>query len=127
MPMSMSQLTQSNVVAEGKGLSAEHRQVAIASFIGTTIEWYDFYLYGTSAVLVFPALFFPTFNPLYGTMAAFTTYAAGFIARPLGSAVFGHFGDKVGRKTMLMISQPLFDCARGAQYYCHAVRARNLP
>lgn len=105
--MSNSQTIQSEapkVIAESNGLSAEHRKVAIASFIGTTIEWYDFYLYGTAAALVFPALFFPTFDPLYGTIAAFTTYAAGFIARPLGSAVFGHFGDKIGRKSMLMVS-----------------------
>ncbi|WP_458413416.1 MFS transporter [Schinkia sp. CFF1] len=89
---------------EQKGFSKEHRKVAMASFIGTTIEWYDFYLYGTAAALVFPALFFPTFDPLYGTLAAFASYAAGFIARPLGSMVFGHFGDKVGRKKMLTLS-----------------------
>lgn len=84
--------------------SKEYRKVAWASFIGTSIEWYDFYLYGSSAALIFPALFFPTFDPLYGTIAAFTTYAVGFIARPLGSAVFGHFGDRVGRRNVLMLS-----------------------
>ncbi|MDY7226361.1 MFS transporter [Hyalangium rubrum] len=76
-------------------------KVAAASFIGTAIEWYDFFLYGTAAALVFNRLFFPSFDPLTGTLAAFGTFAVGFIARPLGGVVFGHFGDKIGRKTML--------------------------
>ncbi|KFE68328.1 MFS transporter [Hyalangium minutum] len=76
-------------------------KVAVASFIGTAIEWYDFFLYGTAAALVFNKLFFPSFDPLTGTMAAFATYAVGFLARPLGGVVFGHYGDKLGRKTML--------------------------
>ena len=97
-------MTQPGVTAVSSGLSTEHRRVALASFVGTAIEWYDFYLYGTAAALIFPALFFPTFDPLYGTLASFTTYAAGFFARPLGSVIFGHFGDKVGRKSMLMLS-----------------------
>ena len=96
---------------EGKGFSKEHRKVALSSFIGTTIEWYDFYLYGTAAALVFPALFFPTFDPLYGTLAAFGSYAAGFIARPLGGIVFGHYGDKIGRKKTLTISLLLMGIA----------------
>lgn len=78
------------------------RRVVIASFIGTTIEWYDFFLYGTAAALVFNKLFFPTIEPMAGTMAAFATYAVGFFARPLGGIVFGHFGDKIGRKSMLV-------------------------
>lgn len=78
------------------------RRVVIASFIGTTIEWYDFFLYGTAAALVFNKLFFPNFDALAGTMAAFATYAVGFFARPLGGIVFGHFGDKIGRKSMLV-------------------------
>lgn len=78
------------------------RRVIIASFIGTTIEWYDFFLYGTAAALVFNKLFFPTIDPAAGTMAAFATYAVGFFARPLGGIVFGHFGDKIGRKSMLV-------------------------
>jgi MFS transporter, MHS family, shikimate and dehydroshikimate transport protein len=80
------------------------RVVALASFIGTTIEWYDFFLYGTFAALVFNQLFFPTFDPLMGTMAAFGTYAIGFVARPIGGIVIGHFGDKVGRKSMLVLT-----------------------
>ncbi len=78
------------------------RRVVVASFIGTAIEWYDFFLYGTAAALVFNRLFFPNFDPIAGTMAAFATYAVGFFARPLGGVVFGHFGDRIGRKSMLV-------------------------
>ncbi len=77
-------------------------RVVLASFIGTSIEWYDFFLYGTAAALVFNKLFFPTLDPLAGTMASFATYAVGFFARPLGGIVFGHYGDKLGRKSMLV-------------------------
>src|SRR5262245_23403720 len=77
-------------------------RVVLASFIGTSVEWYDFFLYGTAAALVFNKLFFPTLDPLAGTMAAFATYAVGFFARPLGGVVFGHYGDKLGRKSMLV-------------------------
>jgi MFS transporter, MHS family, shikimate and dehydroshikimate transport protein len=80
------------------------RLVAVASFIGTTIEWYDFFLYGTAAALVFNRLFFPTFDPLMGTLAAFGTYAVGFFARPFGGIVIGHYGDKIGRKSMLVLT-----------------------
>ena len=80
------------------------RLVAMASFIGTTIEWYDFFLYGTAAALVFNRLFFPTFDPLMGTLAAFGTYAVGFFARPVGGIVIGHYGDKIGRKSMLVLT-----------------------
>ena len=78
------------------------RRVAVASAIGTTIEWYDFFIYGTAAALVFNQLFFPTLDPLAGTMASFATYAVGFFARPVGGIVFGHFGDRVGRKATLV-------------------------
>lgn len=87
------------------------RRVVIASFIGTTIEWYDFFLYGTAAALVFSKLFFPNIDPLAGTMAAFATYAVGFFARPLGGVVFGHFGDKLGRKSMLVTTLMLMGVA----------------
>lgn len=80
------------------------RRAAIASLIGTTIEWYDFYLYGTAAALVFNELFFPSFSPLAGTLLALSTFTAGFVARPLGGVVMGHFGDRVGRKSMLVLS-----------------------
>src|SRR5256885_9483546 len=83
---------------------SEILKVAAASLIGTSIEWYDFFLYGTAAALVFNKLFFPTFAPLAGTIAAFATYAVGFVARPIGGIVFGHYGDKLGRKTMLYMT-----------------------
>src|ERR671920_1715685 len=80
------------------------RHVALASLIGTTIEWYDFFLYGTAAALVFNRLYFPTFDPRVGTLAAFGTYAVGFVARPVGGMVIGHFGDRIGRKSMLVLT-----------------------
>jgi metabolite-proton symporter len=80
------------------------RRVVAASMIGTTIEWYDFFLYGSAAALVFNKLFFPSFDPLVGTLLAFATYAVGFVARPLGGIVFGHYGDRIGRKRLLMLS-----------------------
>ncbi|MFT7840644.1 MFS transporter [Saccharothrix sp. BKS2] len=79
-------------------------KVVIASLIGTTVEWYDFFLYGSAAALVFNKLFFPNSDPLTGTLLAFTTYAIGFLARPLGGLVFGHYGDKLGRKKLLVLS-----------------------
>lgn len=78
------------------------RRVVAAGFIGTTVEWYDFFLYGTASALVFNKLFFPQYNASTGQMASFATYAVGFFARPLGGVVFGHFGDKLGRKSMLV-------------------------
>lgn len=80
------------------------RRVAISSWLGTTIEFYDFLLYGTAAALVFGKVFFPDSSAMAGTLAAFATLAVGYVARPLGAAVFGHFGDKFGRKKMLMIT-----------------------
>jgi len=79
-------------------------RVIVASLIGTTIEWYDFYLYGTAAALVFNRLYFPTVDPFTGTLAAFATYSVGFAARPIGGIVIGHFGDRVGRKSMLILT-----------------------
>ena len=83
---------------------SSHVKVAAASLIGTAIEWYDFFLYGTAAALIFNKLFFPTFDPMVGTLLAFATYALGFVARPLGGLVFGHYGDRIGRKTMLYLT-----------------------
>jgi metabolite-proton symporter len=80
------------------------RRVAIASFVGTAIEWYDFFLYGTASALIFGRLFFPNYDPLTATLASFGTYAVGFIARPIGGIVCGHFGDRVGRKSMLVLT-----------------------
>ena len=84
--------------------SKQHVKVAFASLIGTAIEWYDFFMYGTAAALVFNKLFFPKLDPMAGTLAAFATYAVGFAARPLGGLVFGHYGDRIGRKTMLYLT-----------------------
>jgi MHS family shikimate/dehydroshikimate transporter-like MFS transporter len=78
--------------------------VVFAGSIGTIIEWYDFLIYGTAAALVFNTLFFPTIDPLAGTLAALATYSVGFVARPIGGAIFGYFGDRAGRKVMLMIT-----------------------
>ncbi|MFD5620401.1 MFS transporter [Streptomyces yangpuensis] len=80
------------------------RRVVAASLVGTTVEWYDFFLYGSAAALVFNELFFPESEPLVGTLLAFLTYAIGFAARPLGGLVFGHYGDRIGRKRLLVLS-----------------------
>jgi len=82
--------------------SADARRVAFASAIGTTIEWYDFFIYGTAAATVFGPQFFPQVSEVAGTLAAFVTFGIGFIARPLGGVVMGHFGDRIGRKGMLV-------------------------
>jgi metabolite-proton symporter len=86
-------------------------RVIVASLIGTSLEWYDFFLYGSAAALVFGKLFFPTFAPVTATLLAFTTYAVGFVARPLGGIVFGHFGDRAGRKTVLVVTLLLMGIA----------------
>lgn len=91
-------------VPHGTPSRRQYITAGLASMMGTTIEWYDFFLYGTAAALIFNKIFFPAFDPLTGTLAAFTTYAVGFFARPLGGVVFGHFGDRVGRKSMLLIT-----------------------
>jgi MFS family permease len=84
------------------GPSPDSRRVALASAIGTTIEWYDFFIYGTAAAVVFGPQFFPQVSEFAGTLAAFATFAIGFIARPLGGVVMGHYGDRLGRKFMLV-------------------------
>src|SRR5271154_4717131 len=75
--------------------------IVFASCLGTIIEWYDFLIYATAAALVFNKAFFPTFDPLAGTLAALGSYAVGFLPRPLGGALFGHYGDRLGRQSML--------------------------
>src|SRR5580698_9992730 len=103
----MSTSTGNTACTSAAGRAHSTRRYAIAGFaslIGTTIEWYDFFVYGTAAALVFNKIFFPAFDPVTGTLAAFGTYAAGFFARPVGAVVFGHFGDKVGRKSMLLLT-----------------------
>lgn len=79
-------------------------RLAAASLAGTAIEFYDFFVYGTAAALVLGPLFFPTFSPLAGTLAAFGTFGVGFVARPLGSVLFGHIGDRRGRRPVLLAS-----------------------
>ena len=80
------------------------RRVVLSSLVGAVIEWYDFFLYGVVAGLVFNKLFFPEFSEGVGTILAFATFAVGFVARPLGGMIFGHFGDKIGRKKMLILT-----------------------
>ena len=96
---------------EQAGSTRAVKKVALAAFVGSTVEWYDFFLYGTAAALVFGDLFFPDANPTVGTLAAFATFGVGFLFRPLGGAFFGHFGDRVGRKAMLVITLLLMGCA----------------
>ncbi|MBQ0925581.1 MFS transporter [Saccharopolyspora endophytica] len=79
-------------------------KVGFASAVGTTVEWYDFFIYGTAAGLVFNKLFFPEFDALIGTLLSFATFSAAFVARPIGGVIFGHFGDRLGRKSMLVLT-----------------------
>ncbi|HEY1968928.1 MAG TPA: MFS transporter, partial [Pseudonocardia sp.] len=88
--------------APGIDPRAARRRAVVASTVGTTIEWYDFFLYNTMAALVFPALFFPQHDEFAGVLASFGTQFVGFAARPIGAAIFGHFGDRIGRKTTLI-------------------------
>src|SRR5690242_2398180 len=106
--------TSDNVAAYS--LSADERQrqlrrAVIASTVGTTIEWYDFFLYSIVTGLVFAKLFFPKSDPLVGTLEAFAVYAVGFIARPIGAAIFGHYGDRIGRKSTLIATLLLMGVA----------------
>jgi metabolite-proton symporter len=87
------------------------RRAVMASTIGTSIEWYDFFLYGTAAALIFPKLFFPSSTPFVGVLASFTTQFVGFAARPIGAAIFGHFGDRIGRKATLVTTLLLMGVA----------------
>jgi len=98
------------------GLSADEHQIqlrraVVASTVGTAIEWYDFFLYSTVTGLVFAKLFFPESDPLVGTLQAFAVYAVGFIARPIGAAIFGHYGDRIGRKATLIATLMLMGIA----------------
>src|SRR6185295_13059278 len=83
----------------------------LASMIGTTIEWYDFFIFGYASALVFGRLFFPTVSEVAGTLAAFASFAVGFVARPVGGLLFGHVGDRIGRKTTLVITLTLMGLA----------------
>jgi len=109
MPTSADSLTATSIS------SAEHRRqlrrAVVASVVGTTIEWYDFFLYGTVTGLVFAPLFFPHSDPLLGTLQAFGVFAVGFVSRPIGAAIFGHYGDRVGRKAALIATLVLMGVA----------------
>ena len=89
---------------EDLGQRTSINQVALSGLIGATVEWYDFFLYGTAAALAFGQLFFPSSDPLVGTVAAYGSFAFGYLSRPLGAIVFGHYGDRLGRKTMLILT-----------------------
>jgi metabolite-proton symporter len=91
--------------------STQLRKAVIAATVGTTIEWYDFFIYGTAAGLIFPKIFFPNEDPLTGTLASFGTYFVGFVGRPIGAAIFGHYGDRIGRKATLIATLMLMGIA----------------
>ncbi|QPP07810.1 MHS family MFS transporter [Streptomyces bathyalis] len=97
-------MTTSTPATEPETVRSQRRRAVVASTVGTAIEWYDFFLYGTAAALVFPQLFFPESSTYVGVLAAFGTQFVGFAARPIGAAIFGHFGDRVGRKSTLVIT-----------------------
>src|SRR3984893_16835498 len=106
----------STIAAAGTPFSKEEHKkqltrAIIASTVGTAIEWYDFFLYGTVTGLVFAKLFFPRSEPLTGTLEAFGIYAVGFVARPIGAAIFGHYGDRIGRKSTLIATLMLMGIA----------------
>ena len=91
-----------SIVVARAGAVSGRRRILLAGTIGTTIEWYDFFIYAFIAPLVFDRLFFPSYDGLAATIAVFATFAAGFLVRPLGGLVFGHFGDRIGRKSVLL-------------------------
>src|SRR5712691_9536124 len=107
-------MTTAEMVAAGLSDDEHRRQLrraVIASTVGTTIEWYDFLLYGQMAAIVFAKLFFPGSDPLTGTLQAFAVFAVGFVARPIGAAIFGHYGDRIGRKSTLIATLMLMGIA----------------
>src|SRR3974390_2577363 len=107
--------TMSTLVSDVPLSASEHntqlRKAVVASTIGTAIEWYDFFLYGTAAGLVFGKLYFPNTDPFTATLAAFATYFVGFVGRPIGAATFGHYGDRIGRKATLIATLLLMGIA----------------
>lgn len=94
-------------------MKASPQKVALGSFIGTTIEWYDFFLYGTASALIFSKLFFPDHDPLMATLLSFATFGVAFVARPAGGIIFGHFGDRIGRKPVLVITLIIMGVSTG--------------
>jgi len=100
-----------NIGGEDLGQETSMTKVGVAAFIGALVEWYDYFLYGLAASVVFTKLFFPSENPLIGTLAAFATFGVGFFFRPLGGAIFGHYGDRLGRKAILVLTLLLMGLA----------------
>ena len=107
----MNQVFTSDAKVASKNAANDIRRIAVASVIGTTVEWYDLFVFGTASALVFNKVFFPSFVPLIGTLLAFGTFAAAYLARIVGAALFGHFGDRLGRKAMLLFSLGLMGLA----------------
>ena len=101
----------SSLAGSSSDIRAHRVRAIAASTVGTTIEWYDFFLYGTSAALVFPKVFFPGSSPFTGIMLSFGTQFVGFAARPIGAAIFGHYGDRIGRKGTLIATLLLMGIA----------------
>jgi MFS family permease len=99
------------IAIAGRGAAQDHRKVALASYAGSAIEFYDFFIYGTAAALVFPTVFFPELGHLMATTASLGAFAAAFLARPVGAAVFGHYGDRIGRKQTLVVTLMLMGVA----------------
>src|SRR5690606_25754638 len=101
-------MTNSNKVTEQE---KQKRRAILASYLGTTLEYYDFLLYGVAAALVFPKVFFVALDPMAATLSSFATFAVGYFARPLGAVVFGHYGDRIGRKNVLVVTLVLMGLA----------------
>src|ERR1700712_3695117 len=104
-------MPESAAAAPDRVVIGQRRRAVVASTVGTTVEWYDFFLYGTMAALVFPKVFFPGGSTYSGILASFAVQAVGFGARPIGAAIFGHFGDRVGRKSTLVTTLMLMGIA----------------
>ena len=112
MSLDPNQAERSQELAQTAERSRQVRKAAVASTVGTTIEWYDYFLYGTAAALVFPDVFFPNSSHYVATLESFATYFVGFAARPIGAAIFGHWGDRIGRKATLIITLVLMGLPR---------------
>ena len=106
-------MTSTDTRGTPKVTDAEARRIAFAAFVGTALEWYDYFLYGTAASIVFNRLYFTTGDPLVATLAAFASFAVGFVARPVGAVVFGHVGDRFGRRRSLIITVAMIGVVTG--------------
>ena len=111
MSEAISSLPSASTTLEGAARRRMVVRAVTASAVGTTVEWYDFFLYGVAAATVFPQTFFPQSDPFIGTLLSFSTYFVGFVARPMGAAIFGHYGDRVGRKALLVITMMMMGVA----------------